>query len=122
MRRIITAAGAFLFVLAVTGAAATAEPLKSEAAVNAVLGKVLRSEDGWWAQYNKDGTTRFTKGDFTDTGNWRIDGDGLLCVRWKKIRDGATTCFEVTLDGSSWRYVHATGSTVGAVGSAMVED
>lgn len=116
--------GAVALVLAAwagTGAA-TAEVLKNEAAVNAIIGKKIVSQDGWSVKYAKGGKATFTKGSWFDRGKWWINDDGLVCAKWKKIRNGATACTDNTLDGNTWSWVHRTGPAKGETGTATIEE
>lgn len=47
-------------------------------------------------------------GYFSDTGKWWVKGD-TYCSKWEKIRNGATGCAEISLDGDTLSWVPVGG-------------
>ncbi len=59
-------------------------------------------------QLKSDGTA-FVSGAVTDTGTWRLPGQGY-CATWTKIRAGQERCFTVTRKGADTLIVNPDGS------------
>lgn len=61
-------------------------------------------------KFNDDWSTAFSaKGDYQDTGTWRLSDIGY-CTKWAKIRDGKEECYTVRKSGSEYRIYKLDGS------------
>lgn len=72
-------------------------------------GFTVEHDEGWRLTSKADGSMTFTKGDYSDSGKWRIGGD-RVCSRWRKIRDRVEACFRVAVEGDSYIWEKADGS------------
>jgi len=106
-----------LSILAVADVAAAApQPVQGSQFVTMMQGNTLSGTSptgdpfnmyflpGGVATYSDDGGAR-------DSGTWRIDEDGDVCVAWQFHADQSEHCFRVTVDGSKigWEGKEGTG-------------
>jgi hypothetical protein len=49
-----------------------------------------------------DGSIRIRGDGYADSGQYRIESDGRICIRYRKLRDGAEICQTVWRQGDRW--------------------
>jgi hypothetical protein len=108
---------ALSILAAVEAAAAAPQPVRGSQFVTMMQGNTLSGTSptgdafnmyflpGGVATYEDDGGAR-------DSGTWRIDDEGDVCVTWQFHSDQSERCFRVTVDGNKigWESKEGTGS------------
>ncbi|QTA82061.1 Uncharacterized protein dnl_44250 [Desulfonema limicola] len=65
--------------------------------------------------YQPNGTHHFEKGNFSDTGNYRIDGD-KMCGKWQKIRSGKEVCWNLyKISENTFQVIYTNGKDGGII-------
>jgi hypothetical protein len=107
---------AMAFATILLSSQARAEPLVGDNFISVMKGNTLSGKTQMGVNYSiyflpggevsyQDGTGR------VDKGNWSIDPDGDVCIKWRSPSNLPNDCYKVDIDGSkvSWRGKTGTG-------------
>jgi hypothetical protein len=68
----------------------------------------------YYLYFMQDGRVRFREGDFSDSGSWRVTGDGMLCTSMTKTNVGVEQCYTLYRDGTNVAFTRPDGAKVGS--------
>ena len=114
-------------VLALASAlAADSEVLRGDRFINVMRNNTLTGETEGGARFDiyflPGGLVTYRDaagGD--DRGQWRIDGDGDVCITWMAVDAGKEECFRVTLDGNRVSWEGKAGSGEGTLRGTITD-
>lgn len=77
------------------GSATTTAGLSEDEIRSEIIGNTLAAEGSYYAYVRSDGTAAIRSGHKeigSDTGSWRLNGEGYYCSRWRKVEKAREVC------------------------------
>lgn len=128
MRHIALCSGLLIMLVSGFVGAARAEPerLIGSKFITVMQGNTLSGETSKGVAFNAyflpgGSVTYDDAGGAKDTGTWRLDKAGDVCVVWRNLRQGREDCYRVTLEGRRLSWTGKSGGGSGILRGTIAE-